>query len=258
MKKRVSQVHSFSAWRKKGTSHLGFVLSFVIFILFLVFILSIIEPRLGTQTNKQPLLDSLEFNMINSFGMDNFTIATLNYKGVQAGQKNCISSNPISSLEFISDANKNKIKIRDDLGNSRDFDIRSNVLYAGIDSTSNAVLKIYYAQNISSSTTALSSCKDVSSSLTVQSVNREQKYILDSNIISLREKYAADYGKLKTDLAIPGGNDFTFSFKLANGSTVEPQGVTIPTVNVFAKNFPVQYLDNNANLNVGFLTVKIW
>lgn len=243
--------------KKRGTSHLGFILSFVIFILFLVFILSIIGPKLGTQTNKKPLLDSLEFNIVNSFGMDNFTIATANYKGTSAGQKSCISLNPITSLEFIGDANKNKIKIRDDSGNLLNFNIQSGIFYIGISSASNATLKIYYAGNISSTTT-LSDCKDASTSLTVQSVNREQRYILDSNVISLRGKYSLDYEQLKRDLAIPEGNDFTFSFKLANGTTVESQNVTIPSVNVFAKNFPVQYLDNNANLNVGFLTIKVW
>jgi len=258
MEKRVSQVHSFSAWRKKGTSHLGFVLSFVIFILFLVFILSIVEPRLGTQTDKKSLLDSLEFNMINKFGMDNFTIAIANYKGVSAGQKSCISLNPISSLDFVSDTNRNKIKITDDAGSLLNFDIQSGILYAGISSVSNAILKIYYSGNTSSTTTPLSDCKSADADFTVKSVNREQRYILDSKMISLRDKYSLDYSQLKTDLEIPEGNDFAFSLKLANGTLVESQNVTVPSVDIFAKSFPVQYLDNNANLNVGFLTVKVW
>ncbi len=244
--------------KKRGTSHLGFVLSFVIFILFLVFILSIIEPRLGTQTDKKTLLDSLEFNIVNSFGMDNFTIATANYKGTSAGQKNCISLNPISSLEFIGDSNRNKIKIRDDSGNLLNFNIQSGVLYIGIDSTLNTTLKIYYAGNISSTTSSLSNCKNADADLTVKSIDREQKYVLDSNIISLRDKYTLDYGQLKTNLAIPEGSDFTFSFKLANGTILESKNATVQSVNVFAKNFPIQYLDNNENLNVGFLTIKIW
>ncbi|MEK6842516.1 MAG: hypothetical protein AABX84_01775, partial [Nanoarchaeota archaeon] len=59
---------------KRGATHIGFVLSFVIFIMFIIFMFSAIEPFLKTQASKQSLLDYLRFSLVDEFKVEDLTI----------------------------------------------------------------------------------------------------------------------------------------------------------------------------------------
>ena len=50
--------------RKKGGTHVGMMLSFVIFITFITFLYTIIQPSIQVQKSKQVTLDVLKENLI--------------------------------------------------------------------------------------------------------------------------------------------------------------------------------------------------
>jgi len=57
-------------WEKRGTSHLGFVLSFVIFLTFLLFMYAMIEPVLKIQPGKETLLNDVKNKIVGEFEAD--------------------------------------------------------------------------------------------------------------------------------------------------------------------------------------------
>jgi len=54
---------------KKG-SHVGFILSFAIFITFIVFLFVVFNPRINFKQNKEPILNHLETELLIMFDSD--------------------------------------------------------------------------------------------------------------------------------------------------------------------------------------------
>ncbi|MEK6842263.1 MAG: hypothetical protein AABX84_00450, partial [Nanoarchaeota archaeon] len=155
-------------------------------------------------------------------------------------------------------------------GNIVDYDFQGGGTLFQIDldpldikySTNDAIFKIYYSNEFLSVISSLSGCKEIDTDTFVDigHIVEEQSQVFQSNIIALKTKYELDCGEtIKTELGIPEGNEFTFSFELADGTIIEPKVCGgIPNINVYVTTFPLQYLDSNANLQIGFLTIKVW
>ena len=73
---------------KKG-SHVGFILSFVIFITFIVFLLVVFNPRINFKQNKEPILSHLETELLILFDSDltNIDSAASRYNSDYEGLK---------------------------------------------------------------------------------------------------------------------------------------------------------------------------
>ena len=258
---------SFLPKQKKGATQIGFVLSFAIFIIFLIFMYSAIQPVLKMQASKQSLLELLRFSLIDDFKANDLTIMTINYVG-GTPDHNCIKFNVESTnLEgIITDNNKKDLLIKKESGEELNYIIsgENNFKLFLLDSTENTLLKIYYSEDIDSKEgTFTGGCRNVdSTNFNIGSLVEEQSQVIESKITELKDKYELDCGDaIKRDLGIPDGNEFTFSFKLADENTdpIEPQVCGgIPNTNIYATEFPVQYLDTDANLQIGHLTIKVW
>jgi len=232
---------------KKGESHLGFILSFVIFITFLLFVYTTLEPALKIRAGKQPVLDFLRFSLVDKFVIEDFTTMTIT---------ECVK---ITGGEIYDKANSGvPLKIKDDSENILSYKFQGIQLLIGLAQSYTGILKVYYGTGVDSSPTyegGSAGCDQVDS---VTNFVKTESQILLSGIIALKDSYETDYEQLKTDLNLPDGSDFTFSFELANGTIIEPTGVTIPSTDVYATTFPLEYLDSDANPQIGFLTIKVW
>jgi hypothetical protein len=246
--------------KNKGASNIDFVLAFAIFVMFLVFMYSAVEPALKTQTSKQSLLDNLKFSFADKKIKSNNTILTITISGGRT--KNCvkISGNSGDNGKFYDLAKNNNLLILNESGSVINYTDQGNgqILMGFVDPSYIGVLKGYNSTALDGSPpyNGGSGCDNVE--VTLGSVTEESQ-IIQSGIFSILDQYNLDCGAtLKTELGIPEGSDFTFSFRLANNSIVEPTCATIPNTDVYATTFPVQYLDSDANLQIGFLTVKVW
>src|SRR3990167_1688115 len=108
---------SFLPKQKKGATQIGFVLSFAIFIIFLIFMYSAIQPVLKMQASKQSLLELLRFSLIDDFKANDLTIMTIDYNGyVSIPVRPCIKDNIVGKKlnDIITDANKEHLKIKDE------------------------------------------------------------------------------------------------------------------------------------------------
>ena len=261
--------------RKNGATHIGFILSFVIFMMFIIFMFSAIEPFLKTQASKQSLLDFFRFSLVDEFQAGDLVVMTIFNKSFITSQQDCISlqgiagtgENQISQI-FIEN---NNLLIKDNSGENFNYgtptgesgNLKIGVWTQGYLKENGYFLKIYYSEDINYINGGTGTGCVSNNDYKVGYVVEEQSQILESNIDSLKEKYDSDCGEtIKKDLGIPEGNEFTFRFESADGTIViEPNMEAcggIPNTNVYATTFPLQYLDGDANLQIGFLTIKVW
>ena len=263
--------------KKSGSSHLDFILSFTIFILFVVFMYSIIQPAIETPSGKESLLKLLRFDLIERAHAEDLKITTIYYKGDSSNPvKDCIQDE-IGGTKLdtvITNDNKDNLKIKDENGNIVDYDFQGGSRNFQMDldtldikdSTNDAIFKIYYSSEIISTTSSssLSGCKniDTDSVIDLGAIKTEKQKIISSKIFDLLTSYNADCGTaLKNLIGFPADSDFTFSFLLADGSRIEPISTCAKIskqTNVYAEEFPVQYFNENLNLQVGEMTVKVW
>ena len=107
---------------KRGASHLGFVLAFVIFVMFLIFMYSAVEPMLKTQSDKQALIESLKLSFVKNLDEngEDVTITTVTNTTTITSQQDCISLQDIigTGINQISESyvTGNNLIIKDSLG----------------------------------------------------------------------------------------------------------------------------------------------
>ncbi len=126
---------------------------------------------------------------------------------------------------------------------------------------SNLFFTIDYSNQISSindSPSDLSNCIFVSdANYTIGTINTASYIFLD-NIVNLTDYYLTDYDTLKTALKIPPGTEFEFNFEQSNGTEISVQQNISSSVNVYAESVPEQYVDDNYNIQTGFINIKVW
>ncbi len=263
---------------KNGSSHLDFILSFTIFILFVVFMYSIIQPAIETPQGKESLLKLLRFDLLDSAQAEDLKITTIYYKGTSSNPiHDCIHFNlQGTKLEgVITSSNKDHLQIKDENRNIIDYDFSGGGTNFKMDldslnvrdSEDDAVFKIYYSNEIVPSIPASSftPCKQITNIddlIDIGAIKTEKQKIISSKIDDLLIRYNDDCGAaIKTSLGFPSESDFAFIFLLANGDRIESKKECAKISNqtsVYAEEFPVQYLDENLKLQVGKMTTRVW
>jgi hypothetical protein len=236
---RIFSRKIFTKGNKRG-SHVGMVLSFALFVTFLVFLYSILEPAIGTPGGKESFLDSLRIDLledvsseVNSMTLKTGTIGTC---AQLSGFDNLLSNS--------------RLKIKQEDGGVGIAEFSGGNLLIDADGT---FFKVYHSEDFE--------VGDVTASCPVETYTlglvRTKDYVLETKVLSLIEEYKNDYFGLEERLKIPPGSDFGFIFTYANGTSVETQKKEIP-VDVYAREIPVQYFDKEANILLGVLNLRVW
>ena len=220
---------------KKG-SHVGMILSFVIFVAFLIFLYSILEPSIQVKEDKQDLLDNLEIVLTEKFSADlEVTTFVIN----KATTKNCVRLN-----NFMNNLNGSTIIINNESG---DIPIQVSRLVDNLfivrNNVNNNFFKIYYSEEF----------PEVSTGNKSESSGKE---IFESLINETKYEYENNYTFLKEELKIPDASDFGFVF--VNGNTLVKTDDKKTSTSIYAEEIPILYVDGEANINSGFLTIKVW
>ena len=240
---------------KKG-SHVGMILSFALFITFVVFIYTIVNPTINTSESKKTLLNEIGLRLIDNMSSD-FTTFSVNID--QNPSTACVILEgviyyaEISPSTLIYDESHNAQEVY--YNPATDF----NNLRIVRTSSSDSFLKIYSSPEFDKvpedSTT---SCSTVSfeSGYSIGSWTSGQ-YIFEKNLVDLVDYYNRYYDTLKSELKISPGNEFGFEFTLTNGTKLTAVS-DLPTQNIYAEDIPIQYIDDDANIQSGFINVKVW
>ena len=232
---------------KRG-SHVGMVLSFVIFVTFLVFLYTTFNPVVGSQESKQYTLDSIKSNLLENIEA-NRTTYTISLDQERDGRNIRLNDfkDLLSENYFVFESNNTILTYE-----------WSGVKSVDLDKPNSSLIKVYYAEGINSSEGEVEGgCQPFNEGDYSLISTKIQNYNFESKIINYTESYNLDYDALKSELRIPDDTEFSFSFFYENGTNVSV-GDYGYNVNIYVDDIPLIYLDSNANIKSGRLVIRIW
>jgi hypothetical protein len=227
---------------KRGT-HVGVILSFLIFVTFLAFLYSITEPATRVSRDKLDLLDYLKVELLNKFSEDMSTLI------VDVKESGCILfgefDEGLRGMEVVAKDNEENL-----LGAYRAG------VNTGVDCNA-GIIKLYYSKEFTNKTD-LGCTKG--SDYEIQ-IFRTTEEIFESKIINISngiENIPGYYEELKQELGVAFDDEFGFTFTDGNKNFIAGTEEKEISVDIYSEELPIQYLDNEANINPGFLSIRVW
>ncbi|MDO8528718.1 MAG: hypothetical protein Q7S06_02400 [Nanoarchaeota archaeon] len=256
---------------KRG-SHVGAMLSFVIFITFLIFLYSILQPALKIEGSKEDMVDYLTGKLRENFTEQLLSISiTINeaYTGdyISSG-KSCLNAkNILTGIEQPSiGLNRDLLIIKNSSNSILPYIIETDDLSIKTGLHFDGFFKVYSSKYIETSkcpTCGISGCylKTGTTTIpyTITSVGQMNETFL-KKARRFKEDYelTGAYETIKTQLKVPENIEFSFTFRTAEGEIIEPSKVPPTGANIYVGETPILYIDESANLEPGFLTLKVW
>ena len=236
---------------KKGAAHIEMILSFVIFISFLIFVFAFINPVKRTEPSRA-LLNIAEQEIIKNSSIN---ITTVSLKLNYTPSAPCFS---INLLELGIDGiigDKNVIA-----RNSSDNITGSRKTNADLDiETSGDFYKIFASEDFNAASYSQPGCEAIKTeNITIGQVTTA-KTMSFKKLEMFSQAYAQDYNSLKKNINFPGRNDFGFVLKdnpknvILNASKEKPKSAI-----VIAKEQPVEIVYEDSSSIVAVLNIQAW
>ncbi len=233
---------------KRG-SHVGVVISFVIFITFIIFLYSITEPITRVERGKQDLLEFLKTELINEFTADMTTETILI---TNEGVGNCIK------IDTEDAANINTIakdeETEDILGSYFDGD------YIKIERNEATQIKIYYSEKFIDNAEIAGCDNEITETDFEFGLVRTLTYVFNSSIMNFSDFISTQegYDAVKEKFNIPSADNFGFAFEDGDRNIIVQTEEREVSTDIYVEEVPMQYVDNEANIKPGFLRIKVW
>ena len=241
----------------KNGSHVGFVISFVLFVTFIVFMYLLLNSRLDFGQNKQNSLEYVKSEIIERVS-ENLTITSL------STNKTVFSENCFFFTDFISKTSAgNRLMVQNDSGNifiaytSQDL----TDLYINRDGSGSDFFRIYSSEDFPATANysgTPSPCVNFSegAGYTI-GLSKEEDYIFESKVLELLNNYTTDYEALKKDIKISSSDEFGFVLTYNNGTQVKTPEINA-TINIYSERVPIQYIKTDSKRETGFIDVLVW
>lgn len=227
-------------------SHVGVILSFVIFVSFVVFVYIVLQPTV-VQENKDGLLEFVKNGIVRESSASLVTgAASIPDNGLSCVQlEGFFSENDISERIIAKDENDNTLEVgttgsgvthlRLNINGGRFFRFYTSNEFEGITSSSGCDPKGYFIGGV-----------------------KNDSYVFESKIGALISKYNSNYSGLASDLGIPSANGFSFSFNNSEGIEISTGEAEVSGTGTFAKDFPIQYVTGSTGFEIGKINVRVW
>jgi len=261
----------------KKASHVGVVLSFIIFITFLLFVVIIIQPSIREEQDKSRYLDTLRLNLFQNFTAGGGDIMVIyNTTSIQS-QQTCVVLNIIGDGEEQISSNiiaNNQLLIKNLSNNEFNYtriggsnNLRIGGWPAGYLKNKGYYLKVYLLENTNqnndpSNQGTTTGCSSSSATQYGLSFITEEGSLFpgEEQINNLTEAVSTEelYDTIKLALDIPPGSDFAFNFTFTDGTTIGT-GWDVPSeTGLFIREYSVLYLDSSEEIQLGKLILGIW
>ena len=245
--------------RNRSGSHVGMIISFVIFITFIVFLYVVVNPAVSTGESKKSVLDFIS-NKITENVSANFTVVSIDFTNAKNPNKNCII---LKNLLFNLNIPNPNIIVKNATESIQEaYEIFPSIAI-NRKVIGNRFFKIYHSsefdrlQPLPGSLSPPSNCKEISDTeYTIGSVTIG-KYAFENNTYELINYYKNNYENLKQEFNIVPGAEFGFDFIQYNGTKISV-GQPLISVSIYAEEIPMQYIDSKANILSGFINIKVW
>ena len=236
---------------KKGAAHIEMILSFVLFISFLIFVFAFINPAKRIEPSRA-ILDISEQEIVKNSSIN---ITTISLKLDYAPAASCFSIN-LLELGINEIIGYNNIIIRNSADNT--FGLRRRNTDLDIE-TSGDFYKILASEDFDASSYSPANCETIdSNNITIGQVTTK-KAISFKRIEKFSQAYAQDYNSLKQSINFPGRSDFGFALKDNSGNTIlnalkeKPKSAV-----VIAKEEPIELSYENSTSIVAVLNIQAW
>lgn len=235
---------------KKRGSHIGIMLSFVIFITFLIFLYAIVQPTINLD-EKRNLLEIVESEIIKKSSEDLTSISV-----AFSGSKTCIELKNFFNITEIGE----KVIARNDAGNVLTVAESGGSLF--IEGNMEGFIKVHESEEfaiISDDPPDTNPCPPLNRGNNgyVLGLVKTNRQIFETKIIKLINDYGTDYELLKEEIGVGLGDEFGFGFTYNNGTVIKTKETNV-SVSVYADEIQINYISENAALESGFLSVKVW
>lgn len=246
----------FNFLNKRG-SHVGMILSFVIFITFIVFLYVVVSPVVNLGTDKGKVVDYIE-NEIMKNTSSNFTSTSIE---INVGTtKDCVTIQGLLFPRLTEEIPTARIKVKNETGNLQEVYVSGGVSDLDInrENQNNLFFKMYYSPefNFIPGTSGLT-CQIITDTEYSIGLVKTSEYIFANKVIELINYYNYNYESLKTEFNIPSNNEFGFEF-VENDGTKTTADQETRSGEIYAEEIPIQYIDENANIQTGFINIKVW
>lgn len=250
-------------FEKKG-SHVGMVLSFVIFITFIFFFYIVFEPSLKSNEQKKVVLDNFENNLIENLTADLIEASIFNNTPLIPAMPDvfCLKV-PVDNFGAVDNFIVKKIDgsiVNYNLINESTGD---NLLIEW-EKDSTIKLKIYGGQDLKPVYDD-PSCNNKIYAFNLaqffESTSITNDYISLAKVNGAVSAYKSNYNNFRTEiLQLSSDYDFEFSLKDSSGKVLNETNRTYkPTmIEFYAREVPVIYFDENANVQTGSINIRIW
>lgn len=250
----------------KMGSHVDVIISFIIFVSFIVFFYVIIQPTTNFAQDKSGTITYLHDALIKNMTGNLISITILtNYPGTVNNHLQLsemvdnLSSLGITSMKIVV-ANSTGAKLNSQ-SSTDNHDLYIDTSPAG---QNKMLLNIYYSPlfNIIPSGSLTNSQSLVlnanTNSYTIGSMRNLSFYLLDFNIINFIQTYNNNYSSVKEWFNLSPTDNFGFNFTYQNLTSIGTNDNSLKNGNVYSQLFPVLYLNGNSSLESGSLTIRVW
>jgi len=241
---------------KRG-SHVGVVISFVIFVTFLVFLYTIISSLSVKEREKEYMVDYLIANLMNS-SSETISTLVLNVNQPTGNNRYCINIQSID-IEQI------PVEYRDNLlfkygDQALSYKLQNiNTIWVKIPQEHfQGIILVQFSESITPNMDeTMSGCDphpypmgDI----------KEITNIFESMLYELAEMHETNYEEFKEFLGLSPDLDFNFYVLNAEREIVISAVHAEPprSESVYVEEVPLQYVDEEGNIHFGFLKVEIW
>jgi len=246
---------------KKGT-HVGVMLSFVIFLTFLIFLYIVLEPTFKTQKSKDFEINSIKGQLMQEVQEEVVAIPMIFTTIDISPTHNCIKIT--GSHEIFSEIDYDHLIIKDEEENFLYYDNLASSGVQGIqieipENFVSGVLTIYSSQDLSIYHKDLGGCRnnEEDEEFTIGSIGTSS-VIFETEILDIIQEYGNNKDELKERLGIPKEYDFSISFLDEDKNIIDEAGEKNPLSDVYVEETIIEYSDTEGNLKIGFLIIRIW
>jgi hypothetical protein len=232
-------------------SHVGVIISFVIFIGFITFLYIIIQGPLFNNISQdyEQISKRLETNLLNSFSEETTLFSV---KISSSTSENCVNfENLITNTGIGSNVIvKNSAQVNQGAFIS-EGDLKINRF-----SQNDKFFKIIFSKEFSSVENFEQDCEILSENDYNIGLFRKENYAFTEKIVNLLYYYENDYESLKNELALPLGTEFDFTFTYADKTKIGQ--VKNVSTNIYSKESSLQYIGNQEEILLGTLNLRVW
>ena len=235
---------------KRGISHIEMILSFVIFVGFLIFLFAIFRP-FRVVSGGEVYLDVVERGIRNNVSADvDFQTLKINDELVI---NDCFCL--IYDLEKVIVKNEFETVISAETGGNLCAESANKFFYI----SSSEEFPDSYGSDLYNSDEP--DCQDlVKDTDYALGLFRTYSFYSNSKLVKLHSYTLSNYNEVKEQLGLPGSEDFSFSLRSKETNELILENTKQPGkgVRVLARDVPIQIVKNNGDFEYLILNIKVW